>query len=124
MKTKNLIIGGMIIAAIALCVIGWFAFFGHDPSITGQAIAAVPITEPQVDMEKVKIGYLPVVHGLPLYVAIEKGYFTEQGIAIEQVPFQAPNQIIDALLQGQLDMGSPSTAAGVTAVAESKNPGK
>lgn len=73
---------------------------------------------------KVKIANLPVIQGLPLYLAIEKGYFKDAGIEVEMVKFEAPNQIIDALLQGQVDLTSPSGAMGITGVADFKNPGK
>ncbi len=72
----------------------------------------------------VKIANLPVVQGLPLYLAIEKGYFKEAGLNVEMVKFEAPNQIIDALLQGQVDFSSPSGAMGITGIADFKNPGK
>jgi len=72
----------------------------------------------------IRIGDLPVVHGLPLYVALEKGYFEQEGLQVERVRFDAPNQIIDALLQDKIDLGSPSLALGITGIANSKNPGK
>lgn len=75
-------------------------------------------------MLKVKIADLPVVHGLPLYLALEKGYFTEVGIDVERVKFEAPNQLIDAILSGQVDFTSPSGAMGITGIADFKNPGK
>ncbi|MDD4983852.1 MAG: ABC transporter substrate-binding protein [Candidatus ainarchaeum sp.] len=74
--------------------------------------------------EVVKFGYLPVVQGSPLYLAVEEGYFEEVGIEVELTSFDSPNQIIDAFLQGQIDIGPPSIAAGITGIAETKNPGK
>ena len=72
----------------------------------------------------IRIGDLPVVQGLPLYVAIEKGYFKDAGINVERIKFEAPNQIVDALLQDKIDFGSPSIALGITGIAVFKNPGK
>ncbi|MEK7463774.1 MAG: ABC transporter substrate-binding protein [Patescibacteria group bacterium] len=69
----------------------------------------------------VRFGYLPAVHALPLFVAQEKGYFAEQGIRAEITKFEAPNQIIDALISGHIDMAL-AAATGITAIAESKNP--
>jgi len=76
------------------------------------------------EVTKVRVGNLPVVQGLPLYVAMDKGYFAEQGIDVEIVRFDAPNQIIDALMNNQIDMGSTSLALGISAIADQKNPGK
>lgn len=72
----------------------------------------------------VKIANLPITEGLPLYLAIEKGYFKDAHINIEYVKFEAPNQIIDAIMAGKVDLVSPSGAMGISAVADSKNPGK
>lgn len=75
-----------------------------------------------VEVTKVKIADLPVVHGLPLYLAIEKGYFKDVGIDVERVKFEAPNQIIDAVMSGNVDFSSPSAALGIAGVAYYKNP--
>ncbi|MBI4181891.1 MAG: ABC transporter substrate-binding protein [Candidatus Aenigmarchaeota archaeon] len=72
----------------------------------------------------VRFGNLPVIHDLPVYMAIEKGYFREAGIDVQLVSFQSPNQIVDALLQHQVDIGGPSVALGIAGVANQKNPGK
>ncbi|MFA7302508.1 MAG: ABC transporter substrate-binding protein [Candidatus Paceibacterota bacterium] len=72
----------------------------------------------------VRIANLPVVQGLPLYVAVEKGYFKEAGITVEIIKYEAPNQIIDAVMAGQVDFTSPSGALGITGIADAKNPGK
>lgn len=76
------------------------------------------------ETNKVRVGNLPVVHGLPFYYAIEKGYFKEAGIDVELIKFESPNQIIDALLQDNIDFSSTSGALGIAGVADFKNPGK
>lgn len=94
-------------------------FFGGMWLLNGQP------PKPETDkMLKVKIADLPVVHGLPLYLALEKGYFKEVGIDVERVKFEAPNQLIDAILSGQVDFTSPSGAMGITGIADFKNPEK
>jgi NitT/TauT family transport system substrate-binding protein len=59
----------------------------------GQALSA----------EKVKIGHLALVPSLPTYVAMEKGFFTEQGLQVELIPFQSGTDIVDALVAGRID---------------------
>jgi NitT/TauT family transport system substrate-binding protein len=61
--------------------------------IAGQALGA----------EKVKIGHLALVPSLPTYVAMEKGFFTEQGLDVELIPFQSGTDIVDALVAGRID---------------------
>ncbi len=92
---------------------------------------AVILVSPSQSKEKtteqpkvIRMGNLPVTHGLPLYVALEKGYFKEAGLNVEVIRFDAPNQIIDALLQDKIDMGPPSLALGITGIVNTKNPGK
>jgi len=73
-------------------------------------------------MTKVRIAYLPNIHALPFYLAVDKGYFKTEGLDIEPVKFEAPNQIIDALLSNQVGFAAPGAAAGITAVSQSKKP--
>lgn len=56
--------------------------------------------------EEVKIGYLRLVTGLPLFVALEKGYFQEQGLKVVTTPFESGTLIIDALVAGRIDVSS------------------
>lgn len=87
------------------------------------AIALSACSAPQQNaMTKVKIAYLPNIHALPFYLALEKGYFKDEGLEIEAVKFEAPNQIIDALLSNQVGVAAPGAAAGITAVSQSKKP--
>ncbi len=76
----------------------------------------------QEEQKVVKIAYLPVIQSLPLYLSIEKGYFKEAGIDIEAIKFESPNQVIDALLSGQVQFGA-AAASGITAVSEAAKPG-
>ena len=68
----------------------------------GQALSA----------EKVTIGHLVVVPSLPTYVAMEKGFFTQQGLDVELVPFQSGTDIIDALIAGRIDANCMSAITG------------
>jgi len=54
--------------------------------------------------EKVRIGYLPITLTLPLFVAIEKGYFTEAGLKVEPIKYTTADQLTNALLAGNIDI--------------------
>lgn len=56
------------------------------------------------DLGKIKVGYVPVISSV--YVAYEKGYFEEQGLDVELVPFDSGAKMVAALAAGQLDVGS------------------
>lgn len=54
----------------------------------------------------IKVGYPAVSTSLPLFVAIEEGLFKEQGLTIEPVRYETANQIVDALVAGEIDATS------------------
>lgn len=51
----------------------------------------------------VKIGYLRLVMSLPTFVAAEKGFFAQEGLEVELIPFQSGTGIVDALIAGRID---------------------
>lgn len=77
----------------------------------------------QPETTKIKIGGLPIVHGLPVFLSLQKNYFKAAGIDAEYVKFEAPNQLIDALISGSIDIVDTGGAMGIAAIANFKNPG-
>jgi len=53
-----------------------------------------------MDEEKIQFGYMKIADALPLFVAIEKGYFKENFLKIELVEFTTGNAIISAMKRG------------------------
>lgn len=53
--------------------------------------------------KEIRMGVLPVVDTLPLIVAEERGWFTEQGLQVELVPFQSALERDAALQAGKID---------------------
>ncbi|MEI7961157.1 MAG: ABC transporter substrate-binding protein [archaeon] len=106
-----------IIAIIAIVIIA--AILWIPGNTTGQFIK----TE-SGESNSIRLGYTPLIHSLPIYIAIDKNYFTEQGLIVEPVKFESPNQMIDALMQGKLDFVTIGGPSGIVAVADYKNPGK
>lgn len=52
--------------------------------------------------EKLSFGVLPVIQALPLFVALEKGFFTEEGIEVELVPFRSSLEKDAAMAAGRI----------------------
>jgi NitT/TauT family transport system substrate-binding protein len=52
---------------------------------------------------KIKIGYMQVSTGLPLFVALEKNIFEKYGLTTEPILFESVNQAMNALVTGQID---------------------
>jgi len=50
-----------------------------------------------------KIGYLPITVDLPFFVAMENGYFTEEGLQVNAIRFEATTQLYDAMLSERVD---------------------
>lgn len=70
-----------------------------------------------------RIGYLPSLSGTNLLVAETKGFFEQAGITITPVLFQTSNQIIEAILRGDIDLGTRVSFPSAL-LAEQAMPGK
>jgi NitT/TauT family transport system substrate-binding protein len=73
--------------------------------------------------QRVKIGYIQFVTDLPLFVALEKGYFTNRGLEVEAVKCGDSNEAMNLLFSGQVDAVA-HLAFSVFWTAEEKSPGK
>ncbi len=85
-----------IFAGIFIIIVIALSIFAYSSSLTGRIANA---------NEKVKIGVIQHAAGLPYLVAIEKGYFEQEGISAEYIPFASGKTVGDALTTGQIDMG-------------------
>lgn len=95
-----------IIAAIALltAVTGCSALDGSNSSSpSGSAGTGSP-----VEKAKVRVGLLPVVDVAPLYQAIDKGYFKEQGLEVEPVAVNSGPAAVEGIIGGDLDIAFTS----------------
>jgi NitT/TauT family transport system substrate-binding protein len=54
-------------------------------------------------LEEVKIGYMPYTSNLPLFVALEKGFFKNEGLEVKTIKFGSSKEAMDALLTGKID---------------------
>lgn len=61
--------------------------------------------------EKLKIGYVPIAVGLPLFIANDEGYFKEEGFTTEMVKFASSNELANAATSGQVDVSVVATNA-------------
>jgi NitT/TauT family transport system substrate-binding protein len=78
---------------------------------------------------RVTVGYLPIFVYAPFFIAIEKGYFREQGIEVELKALQGGGEILTQVVAGNLDAGAGgigpaamNLASAVLARGESKLP--
>lgn len=108
MKKKTIIIS----LALLLLITGIFLWQVKTP--TGMVV------EEQLTM---RVGYLPLVANLPLFVALEEDYFEDYGLELETIEAQSPNHIVEAIVSGNLD-GAGILADPILFFAEEKFPGE
>lgn len=66
--------------------------------------------EPELpDMGTIQIGYLPILGFAHFMVAVERGYFADQGLEVEMQSFRTGVDMIAPLSTGSLDVGGGST---------------
>ncbi|HZW04283.1 MAG TPA: ABC transporter substrate-binding protein [Anaerolineaceae bacterium] len=70
-----------------------------------RAVEQEPPTPSPENMVHLRIGVLPIGAFTPFFVAQEKGYFTEQGLAVEFETFRTGAEMIAPLSLGQIDVG-------------------
>ncbi len=95
MKTSHSLISVIV---IVLIILGAFLFIS-----------------PKQETEVVKIGFLPIISSLNLYVAQDNDYFTENGVTIEVIQLQSSNQLVDALVRGDIDIAAAASTVPVLA---------
>jgi len=112
MKQRNIIILVIVVVALAAILIA-----------PGTSVTGLFTGKNTGETNIVRVGNLPVTQGLPLYLAIDKNYFEEAGIKVELTRFEAPNQLIDAMMTGKIDL-SETGPSGIVAVSSYRNPDK
>ncbi|MFD1044095.1 ABC transporter substrate-binding protein [Kibdelosporangium lantanae] len=70
---------------------------------------------------RIRVGYLPVVDVAPFYQALDKGYFTDEGLAIDHAETISGPFAVESLVQGNLDIAFSSDPGFFTA--EIRSPG-
>ena len=78
------------------------------PSAASVAATSVANSGP---LKTVRAGFVPVTNWGPLFIAIEKGYFREQGIETVATQFTSGTDIITQTAAGQLDVGPSGLGA-------------
>jgi NitT/TauT family transport system substrate-binding protein len=68
-------------------------------------VALLSLAAPATAAEKIKIGVVKSTTSAPIYVAIEKGFFANEGIEAQLVFFDAAQPISVAVTSGDLDFG-------------------
>ena len=89
---------------------GWVRMRGL--AIVAVLLALLPAAA-RAQEEVVKLGDLPVISNAGIYIAIEKGYFKEQGIRNEIASFASAAKMLPALAAGELEVSVGTASAGL-----------
>jgi NitT/TauT family transport system substrate-binding protein len=84
--------------------------FGRRTALAGALMASMPIVARAADT--VKVSVYQSVSDAGIYIASDRGYFKEQGIAVDLVQLDSVSSVVTALASGQVDVagGAPSAA--------------
>ncbi len=107
----------VVICALCILILGGIALFYESNHIMAAKVTYEPL-------QKVKIGYRPQLFYLPAYVAKAEGYYRAQGLDAELVSFESTNQLVDAILNGNIDAGVGGVNILVPLTIEDKSPGQ
>jgi NitT/TauT family transport system substrate-binding protein len=64
-------------------------------------------------LETVKLGDLSAISNAAIYIAVEKGFFAEQGVQTEINSFASAAKMVPALVAGELEVSVGSASAGL-----------
>src|SRR5690349_16500128 len=76
------------------------------------ATTAPAAAAPRAPM-KVKVGQVPGTPSSGIYLALDRGYFAEEGFEVELEPFDAGERSIPALATGQIEISGSGLSAGL-----------
>jgi NitT/TauT family transport system substrate-binding protein len=83
------------------------------PTSAPAPTAAAQRVEPLSPPVKLMVGVLQSTVEGSIYLALERGYFREEGLDIELVPFRTSADMIAPLASGELDVGNGGVNAGL-----------
>src|SRR5207244_12027578 len=81
-------------------------------ALTITLVVLLPSTD-RYQMETVKLGDLAAISNAAVYIAVEKGFFKEQGVVTEISNFASAAKQVPALVAGELEVSVGSASAGL-----------
>lgn len=77
------------------------------------AAEAQPKTAPQAKLTPISVGVLGSTADSPTYIAVEKGFFKDQGLEVSLVRFNTTNDMVAPMASKQLDVGTGGINAAI-----------
>jgi NitT/TauT family transport system substrate-binding protein len=118
------IIAPLIVLMLLLAACGQNGVAPADP-VTPPAEPAAPapaeIETPQVgeeELQTVRVGIVPVTIYAPFYIAVEKGYFAQEGIDAELMPVEGGTENVVQVAAGNFEVAGGGIGAGMLNAAQ------
>ena len=86
--------------------------------ILAAALGLLPLAVPAQDTGKIKAGYLPSAEQVLYFIAKDKGFWQQEGLAVELFRFTNSAEGLAAVKAGKLDVGFFGTAAPLAFIAK------
>jgi NitT/TauT family transport system substrate-binding protein len=83
-----------------------------QPTATSVA-EETPAAAEESELTLVRVGHVPVTIYAPLFVAVEKGYFAEEGLALELLPVEGGTENVVQVAAGNFDVAGGGIGAGM-----------
>ena len=94
---------------------------GRRQFLTKVAVGMTGLTLPRISawaQAKSKLGYMKIVDGTAMFMAMEKGYFKAEGLEIDPVPMAGGAVIVQGVTSGDLQFGWTNVISLYQAVVE------
>jgi NitT/TauT family transport system substrate-binding protein len=72
-----------------------------------------PATPGTMEVVKLQVVSQPFITFVPFFIALEEGYFAEQGLEVELVNMTVSQEVLPALSSGQVDVSSGLLSSGI-----------
>lgn len=125
---RHLAIIGRILARHRLCSRPYMRNALRNIYFLGLALISATLlptscSKPPQETTTLRVASQPLVFGLPLYVAQDQGFFEKNGVTVDAKSFTSANDMINALVAGQVDMLPNAPLVPVVSL-ESQYPGR
>src|SRR5712692_9508503 len=101
----------ILVSALALAIVPSACAGAGTPAPASATVTALPSAAPSP--VTVKFGQVGAISDAAIYIADAKGFFKEQGITFESVPFQSAALMIPPLGTNEIQVGGGAISAGL-----------
>ena len=84
-----------------------------ESATTDEAADEAASEEEAAELPLVRVGHVPVTIYAPLFIAVEKGYFLEEGMQVELLPVEGGTENVVQVAAGNFDVAGGGIGAGM-----------